>query len=146
MTIERTDKRKERFWTVSLICVAILLILFYVLLHSSTLFRLLLTRLFGGEYSLTSHEAFIRKALRFLAYGNDLLWGSGIVLALSYLFRKSKEQLKTGFLIALIFEAGLLLLVPATGHGMPDPVTCATVLAGNGLSFLGVLLHERILI
>ena len=146
MTIERTDKREERFWIVSLVCTAILLILFYILLHSSTFLRLLLVRLFGGEYSLSSHEGFARKVLHILVYGNDLLWGSGVVLALSYLFRKSKEELKGGLLIALFFEAAILLLMLATRHGMPDPFTCVAVLLGNGLAFLCVLLHERILI
>ena len=146
MTIERTDKREERFWTVSLVCIAFLLILFYVLLHSSTFFRLLIMRFSGHDQSLQTQEVFVRKTLRVLVYGNDLLWGSGIVLALSYLFRRSKEELKCGLAAALAFEAVLLLLMPAAGYGMPDPLTCVTVLAGNGLAFLGVLLHERILI
>ena len=143
MTIERTDKKEERFWAISLVSVGLLLGLCYLLTHSAAIFRLVMTRIAGPGEGISSVSG---KAQHLLSYGSNFLWGSGLVLILSYIFRRSKEQLKSGLVIAIAFEAVLFFAVLALRSGIPAPGTCFAVASGNGLAFLSVLVHKRILI
>ena len=147
MTIERVSKKDDRFWAWNLFLTAFLMIALYCLINSSALMKL-----FFSSTGLLTQGASKKSSLSSLIFllltcGLDFLWGYGIVFSISFVFKRTKEQLKTGLLIALGFELLLFLLkVFVFTKGAMSPSIYLSVLLGNASALFIVLLHERILI
>ncbi|MBP5224294.1 MAG: hypothetical protein J6Z38_01760 [Lachnospiraceae bacterium] len=143
MTIEKRNVKEERFFAWNLGLTALLMIVLYLLIHSAVFFDLLAARLSGK-----AGENFSAQQLhRLLRYMRDALWGYGLVMAMSSIFHRTKDQLKAGLLIVLGFEALLLLagVLFLTQTAM-DPFVYFAVIFGNSIAALAVLIHERVLL
>ena len=146
MTIEKRDKKDERFWAVNLAGAGVLLLLLYVLTHSLPILRFFLQKTFLYRRDPGAEAMTIRSVMTWLSRCSGFMWGSGVIFVLSYIFRSSRKRLLTGFLIGLAGEAALFLLVLSIRGILPDLPVCFAVLIGNAASFLAVLLHKKFLL
>ena len=142
MTIEKRNVKEERFFSRNLVLTALLMIVLYLLIHSAVFFELASARI------LKKSSAISAKQLHALfRYGRDALWGYGLVMAMTSIFHKTKDQLKAGLLIVFGFEAVLLLAgVLFMTQSAMDPAVYFAVLLGNTVASLAVLIHERMLL
>ena len=146
MLIEKVSRKKERFWAMNLLFTALLMAAFYSLNHSAVLLKLFMAHapaVIGEDTGMQAAKA-VHGVLK---AGPGFLWGYGIVFAVAYIFKRTREQLREGMLIVAGFEAVLLLVrILAFAKGAMDPAPYIAVAAGNGIAFLAVLIHERMLI